>query len=102
MTRAAPEGSARERARRRARSKRRAEMQADGQRRIRPLYPRVGVLAGLILLVTATWAADFTPGDMNNDGAFDLLDPTVLRRELADLGPGVTQICFAELPATGP
>jgi hypothetical protein len=46
-------------------------------------------------------AGDFIPGDVNDDGFFDVLDATVLRRALADLGPGMTQGCISELPATG-
>lgn len=61
----------------------------------------VGAIAGLCLLVAAAQAADFLPGDVNDDGFFDVLDSTVLRRDLAELGPGISQECVSELPATG-
>ncbi len=40
-------------------------------------------------------------GDMNDDGSFDIADSVVLRRALAGLGPGITQDCMGQLPATG-
>ena len=67
----------------------------------RSLYPWLGVLTGIVLVVTAAWAVEFIPGDVNDDGVFDIADPTVLRRELAGLEPGILQMCLAELPATG-
>jgi hypothetical protein len=57
--------------------------------------------AALVLLVPSATAGDFIPGDVNDDGIFDVLDSTVLRRALAGLGPGMTQGCISELPATG-
>jgi hypothetical protein len=36
-------------------------------------------------------AGEFIPGDVNDDGSFDMVDSVVLRRDLAGLGPGITQ-----------
>ena len=60
-------------------------MQPSNHQDRRRLYPWAGVLAGLVLVVAAAWAADFIPGDVNDDGVFDIADPTVLRRELQQL-----------------
>jgi hypothetical protein len=36
-------------------------------------------------------AGEFIPGDVNDDGSFNMVDSVVLRRALAGLGPGITQ-----------
>ncbi len=46
---------------------------------------------GLALGFSSGVAAQFIPGDINDDGIVDIVDPTVLRRHLADLGPGIRQ-----------
>ena len=53
-------------------------MQTDEHRDRRRLYPWVGVLTGLVLVVAAAWAADFIPGDVNDDGVFDIGKTTLL------------------------
>jgi hypothetical protein len=49
--------------------------------------------AALVMSLSIAIAGDFIPGDVNDDGIFDVLDSTVLRRALAGLGPGMTQEC---------
>lgn len=44
-------------------------------------------------LTTVAQGIDFVPGDVNDDSIVDVLDATVLRRALAELGPGITQTC---------
>jgi hypothetical protein len=56
--------------------------------------------ASIALSLAANAGAQaFVPGDVNGDGAVDIVDATVLRRHLADLGPGISQTCGACLPA---
>ena len=53
------------------------------------------VLVGLFGLPSrASHAQAFVPGDVNNDGAFNVVDATVLRRALLPLLPGITQTCI--------
>jgi hypothetical protein len=47
-------------------------------------------LAAAISLSVAI-AGEFIPGDVNDDGSFDMVDSVVLRRALVGLGPGITQ-----------
>ncbi len=47
---------------------------------------------GLALGFSTGVAAQFIPGDINDDGMVDVLDPTVLRRHLADLCQGTPSL----------
>jgi hypothetical protein len=52
------------------------------------------LLISLLSLAEAR-AQTFVPGDLNADGAFDIVDSTVQRRALEALEPGITQACVA-------
>ncbi len=48
-------------------------------------------VSAFVMTLSAAMAGDFVPGDVNDDGIFDIGDAVVLRRALAGLGPGITQ-----------
>ena len=56
----------------------------------------IGTLAIVVglLLSGSVEAWEFVPGDVNDDGEFNVGDSTVLRRALAGLGPGIVQAGF--------
>ena len=53
--------------------------------------PIILIGLGLALGFSTGVGAQFIPGDINDDGIVDMVDPTVLRRHLAGLGPGIQQ-----------
>ncbi len=61
----------------------------------------LGLVLGVVLRAATVPAQTDLCGDMNEDGSFDIGDSVVLRRALAGLGPGITQDCIGQLPATG-
>ena len=48
-------------------------------------------VSAFAMTLSVAMAGDLVPGDVNNDGIFDIGDAVVLRRALAGLGPGITQ-----------
>lgn len=50
-----------------------------------------GSVSAVAMTLSVALAGDFIPGDVNDDGIFDIGDSVVLRRALADLGPGISQ-----------
>ncbi len=50
-------------------------------------------LLGLMLFMPYPSFAQFVPGDVNDDGVFDVLDTVVIRRAVVGLGPGISQQC---------
>ncbi len=57
---------------------------------------RVILLVGVLgSLARVSLAQGFVPGDLNDDGFFDVVDSTVLSRALVPLLPGITQPCVA-------
>ncbi|MFQ5512974.1 MAG: hypothetical protein ACE5FG_00940 [Myxococcota bacterium] len=53
-------------------------------------------IVGESSLTVSVVPAEFVPGDINDDGRLDVLDASVLRRALVDLGPGITQQCVLQ------
>ena len=61
----------------------------------------MGLVLGVVLVAAMSRAAEFLPGDVNDDKVFDIVDGTVLRRDLVGLPPGISQMCLAQPTQTG-
>ena len=69
--------------------------------RVRKWTDLASAVIAVLAFLPSPSSAQFLPGDLNEDRTVDLLDSSVLRRDLVGLAPGISQMCVPPPPDVG-